>query len=144
MKGLRPTCRQPKRWMAGRVLFTLLACVWGSVRADAGPEIEFSPTALEFGEVAVGDSAAAELLVFNSGDSGLVVSNYRMIYHSQMRVREVKVNEHLRIQLSSVGGRNILKIKSPSWEVKHMAVARADVTRLRDALIQQKFKATWY
>lgn len=78
------------------------------------------------------------------GMSGLVVSNYRMIYHSQMGVREVKVNEHLRVQLSSAGGRNILKIKSPSWEVKHLSVDRADVTRLREALIKQKFKATWY
>lgn len=78
------------------------------------------------------------------GMSGIVVTNHRLIYHTQLRQREAKVTEQIKFQMSTSGTRPRLRIKSPFWEVKRFTVDRDGLARFRRALTAARFKAVWY
>ncbi len=78
------------------------------------------------------------------GMSGLVVTNHRLIYHTQLRHHEAKINEPLKFQLVGSTTRGQLRIKAPAWEVKRLTVDGDGVARLRRALTTTKFNAVWF
>jgi phage FluMu protein Com len=77
------------------------------------------------------------------GMAGLVVTNIRLIYHTQMRHRESSVKDPVEIQYAMAGVRGVVEIKTPHWEIKHMTVDRDGADRLRRGLSSAKFNATW-
>jgi hypothetical protein len=78
------------------------------------------------------------------GMAGLVVSSRRLIYHTNIRHHEVTVDKPLDLQLAMAGGRGNLRIKAPSWEVRHIAVDRDGIDCLRKALSAVRFEAKWH
>ena len=78
------------------------------------------------------------------GMAGLVISDRRLIYHRQTRHREAGVTEPLELQLATGGGKGSLRIKTAEWEVKHIALDRDGIDRLRRGLVQAKFQAVWH
>jgi len=78
------------------------------------------------------------------GVAGLVISNKRLIYHTQMRHRECNVGDSLELQLAMTGKTGRLRIFTHSWEVKHLPVDRDGISRLRYALTVGKFHAAWH
>ncbi len=77
------------------------------------------------------------------GMAGLVVSNRRLIYHTQMRHGEVKATTPLELQLAMSGGTGHLRIKTPQWVLKNVTLDRLGVESLRKALVAGKFQTTW-
>ena len=78
------------------------------------------------------------------GMAGIVVSNCRLIYHTQLRHREAKLGEQLKLQLAMSASRGRLRIRSPHWEIKHFTVDREGTAQLRRALTTARFNAVWY
>jgi hypothetical protein len=77
------------------------------------------------------------------GMAGIVVSNRRMICHNLMRHREAMIAETLELEEVAEEGRHRLRIKSPSWEIRHLAVDREGLLRFREALVKGMFKVMW-
>ncbi len=77
------------------------------------------------------------------GMCGLLISNRRVIYHTDMRHRESEASEPLELQLAHGSGKSRLQIKTPQWEVKHFTLDRDGIEKLRSGLIKGRFKATW-
>jgi hypothetical protein len=78
------------------------------------------------------------------GVAGILVSSVRLVYHTQLKHREIIAAEPLELQMSSAGTKASLSIKSPSWQVKHMTVDREGLDGLRRALTLAKFQAVWH
>lgn len=77
------------------------------------------------------------------GVAGLLVSTHRLIYHTQMRHRELPKEHPLELQLGMTGVTGTLRINAGDWRVKHFAIDRDGVRRLRRALAAAKFRARW-
>ena len=56
------------------------------------------------------------------GMAGLVVSDRRVIHHSDLRHRESFVTQPLEIELARGQGRNRLRIKTPNWQIEQFTV----------------------
>ncbi len=78
------------------------------------------------------------------GMTGLLVSNRRIIYHSQLRHREVRVTQPLELQLATGKGRGHLQVKTPKWVLRRITVDRDGLAMLRRALSLGKFRAIWH
>jgi len=77
------------------------------------------------------------------GMAGIAVSNRRLIYHRQMRHREVGITEVIELQMATETGKDILRIKTSKWQAKHITLDRVGIDRLRRALTAAKFRAFW-
>jgi hypothetical protein len=78
------------------------------------------------------------------GMGGIVVSDKRLICHNPMRQREATVAEALEMEETVEEGKHRLRIKSPSWEVRKVAVDREGLVRLKAALVKGMFRVTWH
>ncbi len=77
------------------------------------------------------------------GMAGIVVSNRRMICHNPMRHREATIADALELEELAEEGRHRLRIKSPDWELRHLAVDREGLLRFREAMVKGMFKVMW-
>lgn len=77
------------------------------------------------------------------GMSGLVVSNHRLIYHTQLRHREARAGDPIECSFVSDGSRSSLRICTQGWDIKHICVDGQGVDRLRRALLEGRYQATW-
>ena len=77
------------------------------------------------------------------GMAGLLISTERLIYHTDFRHREAARTEPVELQLSMGGDIGNLRVKTPSWQIKHFTVNREGLAHLRRSLTLGKFKATW-
>ena len=77
------------------------------------------------------------------GIAGLLVSSNRLIHHTPMRHHELPNDHPLELQLGMSGVKGTLRINAGDWRVKHFAIDRDGVGRLRRALALAKFKAKW-
>jgi hypothetical protein len=77
------------------------------------------------------------------GMAGIVVSSKRLICHNPMRQREAMTGEALEIENIPEEAKNRLRIKSPDWEVRKLAVDREGLVLLKAALAKGEFRVTW-
>ena len=77
------------------------------------------------------------------GMAGLIVSNKRMIFHSQRRHMENKADEPLQLLLAMTRDAGELEINTPTWQIKRMKVDREGIRELRRALTMGKFRVSW-
>lgn len=77
------------------------------------------------------------------GMFGIVVSDRRLIYHTDMRHREMHIGGALRITVASHGHVRRIAIRTDSWEVQAMAVDREGMAGLRRALLLGQFPHVW-
>lgn len=77
------------------------------------------------------------------GMCGLLISNRRLIYHTDLRHRESEVSAPLELQLAQGSGKSRLQIKTAQWQVKHFTLDRDGIEKIRRGLIKGKFKANW-
>jgi hypothetical protein len=75
--------------------------------------------------------------------AGIVVSSKRLICHNPMRQREAMTGEALEIENIPEEAKNRLRIKSPDWEVRKLAVDREGLVLLKAALAKGEFRVTW-
>ena len=78
------------------------------------------------------------------GMGGIVVSDRRLIYHTEMRHRETPLGASLRITVASHGFARRIAIKTDSWEVIAMTLDREGMSGLRRALLLGKFPMVWH
>ncbi|MBS3821000.1 MAG: hypothetical protein GVY16_07205 [Planctomycetes bacterium] len=78
------------------------------------------------------------------GMSGIVVSSRRLICHSSMRHRESDKGEPLELEFGLRGREGTLRVKSPNWEIKKIAVDKVGLERLRRGLAKEGFTTTWH
>ena len=78
------------------------------------------------------------------GMAGAIATNRRLIYNSSMRHKESDKGEPLELDFAMAGGQLKLHIKAPNWEIKNLIVDKPGLNRLRRALTQEKFTATWH
>jgi hypothetical protein len=78
------------------------------------------------------------------GMAGVLISNYRMIYHTPRHHRECRLGEPIELQHASGGGKGSVSIKAPSWEIRHMSVDRDGILRFRRGLSLGRFNAIWH
>jgi len=77
------------------------------------------------------------------GSEGLVVSTFRVVFHTKDYHRESLSRDPLELTEAFQGGSPFLQIKSPSWHLKRVTVDRDDIPRLRNALNRAKFQTSW-
>ncbi len=77
------------------------------------------------------------------GVAGVLLSDQRLIYHSQMRHYELGAAQPVEFRLAMGSTDGELQIKTPGWEAKHLRVDRDGVARLRRGLVKGKFQANW-
>jgi len=77
------------------------------------------------------------------GMAGILVSNKRLIFHSQRRHMESKADEPLKLLLAMTRDAGELEINTPTWEIKRMKVDREGIRVLRRALTMGKFRVSW-
>lgn len=77
------------------------------------------------------------------GMAGVVVSDHRLVYHSNLRQKEVASSEPIVLQLAITRELGQINIEAPQWKVLRMAIDREGVRRLRRALTLGRFKAIW-
>ncbi len=77
------------------------------------------------------------------GMAGIIVSNKRLIFHSQRRHMESKADEPLKLLLAMTRDAGELHIHTPAWEIKRMKVDREGIRGLRRALTMGKFRVSW-
>ncbi len=78
------------------------------------------------------------------GLAGIVVTNRRVVYHTLSRHKEVTLGEKLELQEEVDRGRQLVQMKCPSWDVKHVAIGRDGLVKLKNALTQARFRAIWH
>ena len=77
------------------------------------------------------------------GLAGIVVTDRRMIYHTPVRHKETPADEKLELMEAVEGNRSWLDIRCASWDLKHVAMTRDGLARLKSALTRGKFTAVW-
>jgi hypothetical protein len=78
------------------------------------------------------------------GMCGVVVSDRRLAYHTEMRHREMLIGASLRITVASHGLAQRIAINTDSWEVRAMTIDREGIVGLRRALLLGKFPLIWH
>jgi hypothetical protein len=78
------------------------------------------------------------------GMNGVVVSNRRLVYHTEMRHREMHVGDNLQITVASHGHARRIAVRTDSWEVHAMTVDRDGLAGLRRALLMGQFRPAWH
>jgi hypothetical protein len=78
------------------------------------------------------------------GLAGIVVSDHRVVYHTPVRHKEAPKNEKFDLTEVVESGRTSLEVKCSSWAIKHLAVDRDGLARLRNALTRAQFNVTWH
>ncbi len=77
------------------------------------------------------------------GMAGLTISTKRLIYHSEMRHREMRSDQTLELELAMGKDRGRVRLRTPDWQLKNFTVDRDGLAKLRRALSLAKFHATW-
>ncbi|MHC4562348.1 MAG: zinc ribbon domain-containing protein [Planctomycetota bacterium] len=77
------------------------------------------------------------------GMTGLVVSDKRLVCHTQMRRRETPKGEPLELELAMTREQGKLRIKTPGWQVQRFTIDREGARLLRRALTAGGFHASW-
>ena len=77
------------------------------------------------------------------GMVGIVITDQRLIHHSNMRHREAKPEEILEIVLAVHENRGQLGIKAPAWNLKNYQIGRDGIEALRRGLTQGDFQVVW-
>jgi hypothetical protein len=77
------------------------------------------------------------------GLAGIIVTGRRLVYHTLVRHKEAALADKFELKETVESGRGWLEIKCSSWDIKHVAVDRDGLTRLKNALSQGKFAAVW-
>ena len=77
------------------------------------------------------------------GMLGIVITNQRLIHHSNMRHREARPDEILEIDLAVHENRGQLAIKAPAWNLKNYMMGRDGIEALRRGLAQGGFQVVW-
>jgi hypothetical protein len=95
------------------------------------------------GERFVGFVPDDDLVASELGMGGLVVTNCRLIIHSERRHHECLISNSIQLQWLMGNSKGRLRIKAPQWEVKHVALDRAGASALRQALREAKFQTVW-
>ena len=96
------------------------------------------------GEHFIGYIADRERARSEEGLAGLLVTDRRMICHTSVRHKEASQNERFELAETVESARSWLDIKCSSWEIKHLAVDRDGLARLRNALTRGRFTAVWH
>ncbi|MCJ7543254.1 MAG: zinc-ribbon domain-containing protein [Phycisphaerae bacterium] len=78
------------------------------------------------------------------GLAGIVVTDRRVIYHTSVRHKEAGQSEKFELTETVESGRAWLDVRCSSWDVKHVAVDRDGLGRLRSALTRGRFAAVWH
>ena len=78
------------------------------------------------------------------GMSGVVISDRRLIYHTEMRHRELGVGSSLRIAVASHEHNRRIDIRTDSWEIRTMTIDREGLAALRRALLLGQFRPVWH
>ena len=77
------------------------------------------------------------------GMNGIVISNHRMIYHTQLRHHEITTDEPMEMQLAATGGKGSLVIRDGTSDTKRITLDRDGITLMRRGLAEGKFKVVW-
>lgn len=77
------------------------------------------------------------------GTGGLLISDRRLIYHTQRRHAEIPVGEHVELDMVFSGAKAKLQIKSQSCEIQHFSLDRDGSQLLRRGLTLAKFDVAW-
>ncbi|MCD6304302.1 MAG: hypothetical protein J7M21_05000 [Planctomycetes bacterium] len=77
------------------------------------------------------------------GLAGVLISNYRVIYHTQRRHHEARLGETLELEHSSQQGKHKVRIRAHGWEVRALSVDREGIQRFRRGLTLGRFNAIW-
>ena len=78
------------------------------------------------------------------GVAGVLISDRRLIYHTPRRHRQMSIEDSVELRTSTGGGKGSVSITTPQWSVRHVAVDRDGLTRMRRALSLSKFQAVWH
>jgi len=95
------------------------------------------------GENFLGYVADRSLSRTEEGMAGLIISDHRLISHSQLRHREVPKDQPVTLRLAMTREQGELTIETPQWKVSRMHVDREGIRHLRRALTLGGFQATW-
>jgi len=79
----------------------------------------------------------------DDGMAGIAISDVRLVYHTQLRHKEVLVGEPLEVELTTSGARADLSLKTAQWDIRHTPLDRDGADALRRGLTAGKFSATW-
>lgn len=77
------------------------------------------------------------------GMSGLLISNKRLIFHTRLRHTETTSDKPLKLQMSNDGGKLVVKLETPTWDIKHLVLDRDGASLLRRSLMAGGFKPVW-
>lgn len=78
------------------------------------------------------------------GMCGVVVSDRRVVYHTELRHREMRVGTAIQITVSSHGHVRRVAINTDTWEVRAMTVDREGLAGLRRALLLGQYRPVWH
>jgi hypothetical protein len=77
------------------------------------------------------------------GMAGVVVSNLRVIFHSQARHRQALREEPIEFRTATKGTKAYISIKTTGWEITRITIDRDGMRLLRRAITTGGFNATW-
>lgn len=77
------------------------------------------------------------------GMSGLLISNKRLIFHTRLRHSETSSDKPLKLQMGNEGGKLVVKLETPTWDIKHFVLDRDGASLLRRSLMTGGFKPVW-
>jgi hypothetical protein len=77
------------------------------------------------------------------GMAGLVVSDRRLVFHSNLRHRELAAGEPVQFRLAGSGDARILAVRAADWQIKRLRVDESGLNALRQALARGGHKAVW-
>ena len=77
------------------------------------------------------------------GMAGVVVSDQRIVYRSNLRHKEADNGLPITLQLAMTRELGQINIETPQWKVLRMTIDREGVRRLRRALTIGRFSTTW-
>jgi hypothetical protein len=100
----------------------------------------FKPDASETFLVYIPDRALSRR---EEGMAGVVVSDKRLVYQSNLRHKECEQSLPITLQLAMTRELGQINIETPQWKVLRMTIDREGVRRLRRALTVGRFSTTW-
>jgi len=74
---------------------------------------------------------------------GILVTTRRLIFHTRLNHHQADCDQPLELTLTTTAGRERLRVKCSTWEVQHFTADRDGLGRLRRALAEGKYEATW-
>ena len=77
------------------------------------------------------------------GMAGVVVSDHRLVYRSNLRHKQANKDVPITLQLAMTRELGQINIETPQWKVLRMTIDREGVRRLRRALTLGRFSTTW-